>query len=1049
MSFENGSQHEIHGKLFESIIEPNTTYLDDIGIPDVPIEVIFDGTPVAMTSTTGNGTSVIDPFVDYGNGTFEFLLDFNKAAGEYELVLYFDGWPPTGGQIWKELTYKAVVYVNHPSIIDAEASPDTVTVGDALTISGSIADDTGWPITHVGLQVKLDNVLLGPSSDGVYLDDVRVTGASFFDDFEDDEGSVWTSYAAPGRGIGDQWERGVPTGSVGPIAPHSGASLFGTNLDGNYDRGAWSFLVTDDLDFTVDQEYKVSFYAWWSVYWVQDYCYLLVSDDGGQTWDEDNPLTFMGGSLIQVDWTYYEFDVSEYKGSDSVRFAFVFYSIDKTLDVRTDGSYSYIFLVPMSTTADRHRVSVIFTGFILFRAGQAHVDITVKRITHFEYGTNISRKIGYRNSPVQLLAYLKDNMDEVLSTNIRGAPYLYQALIYWDPTWAIDDGIGQKAGLPQTMEKDTGEVSVNFVVPWNQTLGPVNATFSFPGSDYYTAAQEADIYYVKAHTYILLPPTQDRNCYRNQDKEIRGDLRIVPEESIDPIEPGDPIGGEFVSAFWKFQPIGNRRTLHDGSFSYHYMVPSTHELGDVGVLFDYDGSSLFEPVTLLANYSVVSEVFITLEDQVVYKGSWAYINGTVEDDLGEGIAGVPIIIEWKRPPEIGRATSQADGTFSLQYYIEYEDKIGNISVIARFQGNEFYRANETAATYTIMINTILERRDRTFTVVRGQQIEIAAKLYEDWGGYRGVEAQREIVTLTIDGIVVGEKRTAFDGSVIFTVPIDSKLFEDGLVSVVLEFKGNDFYAGSWNITELFIGIFSIISFAEINVNGDPFDPVEDVIRRGDSFHGRVLVQDDNFQPLPGTPMTISFKPPGLRSSWQVIWTGFTDDRGYFDFNYILSKPTGGEISFKAETEGLPMDMVPILNITYVVPPVVTTTSIIDTIGNRDVIAGDELVLEVKVADPSRWDTENLTFSLVSPPDGVDISSNGTITWVPNDDQVGEHEITVWLYDKRESEASAIVITVSKDETGTSGGATSIPMALIVILVCIILGIILIAVFSNR
>ena len=230
VSFENGSMHEIHGKLFGISGIPNITYLDDIGIPDMPIEIEFDGTPVSLIGITGNGTTVIDPFIGTGNGTFQFVFDIDKPAGEYELKLIFDGTFPPELPQYDALTYRTVVYVNHPTVIDVDVTPTSVTVGDPVTVSGSLSDDTGLPITSVGLQVRLDDVLLGPTSAGVYLDDVRVTGADFFDDFEDDDGPVWSSYAVPGRGVADQWMRGSPVGSVGPLAPHSGSNLYGTNL---------------------------------------------------------------------------------------------------------------------------------------------------------------------------------------------------------------------------------------------------------------------------------------------------------------------------------------------------------------------------------------------------------------------------------------------------------------------------------------------------------------------------------------------------------------------------------------------------------------------------------------------------------------------------------------------------------------------------------------------------------------------------------------------------------------------------------------------------
>lgn len=906
VTFENGSQHEIHGKLFEAIIEENTTYFDDIGIPTVPIEVAFEGTPVAMTpAETGNNTTVIDPFIDTGNGTFQFLLDINQAAGEYELTVHFAGWPRTGEETYIPLEYTAIVYVNHPTLIDVDVNPESVTVGNAITISGSVADDTGRAITGVGLQVRFDNVLLGPTSDGFYLDDVKVTGADFFDNFEDEEAPEWNTYTAPGRGVGNQWMLGSPKGS-GPIAPHSGSNLYGTNLDRDYDRGAWSFLVTPRMNFTADQEYIMSFWAWWNVFWVEDYTYIMASVDGGTTWYEDDRMEFMG-SLKQNTFTYYEFNVTNYVGSDNVKFAFVFFSIDKTLDVRTDSTYSFQFLVPMATTADRHRVTGMFKGDLYFRQGSSWRDIDVKRIAHFEFELNATKKVGHRNNPVKLVAWLKDNMGDIPLMNIRGHAYFYQATIYWDKTWTIDDGIGERVGPPRTMDRDSGEVSINYVVDPDQILGPANVTFRFPGDDYYTSVQMTDIYYVKAEVYVSLPGKEELQGFRGQSLDIHGELRLVPDQSIDDPQLGDPVSGEFIKIFWNNQQIANRRSDFKGEFSVDYLIPSTHELGDVLVMFEYDGQSLYESVILYSNYTVVSESYITLVDQRVYKGEWVYINGTVKDDKSQPVANMPIYIIWKRAPEIGRATSKTDGTFSLQYYIEYEDKVGNISVIARFKGTKIYLANETTATFTVKVNTILERRDRTFNLIRGQQVQISGKLYEDWGGYRGVEVQREIVTLLIDEIVVSFKRTAFDGSVTFTAPIEPDKFSYGEVALVLDFNGTAFYEPSRNITQVVIKANSILTVSEFRVEGELFDPLLETVFKDQETYGRILLQDDNFQPIPNGNVTVYYKDEGQRARKRLVDSGLSDSQGFFEFNWTFQVNTIGNKTFIIEYEGLMMD----------------------------------------------------------------------------------------------------------------------------------------------
>ena len=933
VTFENGTQHEIHGKLFEKIVNPqNTTYLDDMGVPNATVHISFDGEPVPGVEP-GNVETRIEPFKEYPNGTFQFILDINRPTGEYELKLEFAGDPaPPAIPVWKSLTYIAIVYVSHPAVVRMDVSPSTQVVGRDISVSGSISDDMYDVIPNVPLQLWFDNELLGPTSDGVYLDDVKVQGAEFQDDFEEEGMGDWSTYTAPARGVGDQWEHGSPGTGYGPRAPHSGSQLWGTVLNGNYQRGAWSFLVTPRLNFTGTRTYTLSFWAWWSVYWNEDYAYVLASMDGGSTWDEAGAMKFMGTNLVSGDWTLLEYNVTKYVGSDNIKFAFVFYSVDKTLDVRTDATFGYVYTIPMGVEADRHRVTVIFGGNLLFKLGQGFKDINIKRIAHFEFEANASLKVGHRNNPVKISAKLVDNMGSVLKTNIRGIPYIYQVAIYWDKTWSIDDGDGEPVGPPRTMDRDSGFVSINYVVAWNQTLGPANVTFKFGGADYYTGVVQRDIYYVKANVYVSLPEKEQLRGYRGQILKIHGWLRTVADQSTEDQQVGDPVSGEFINIFWAAERIGSRRTWFDGSFEVEYMVPSTHDLGDVLVTFEYKGQSLYEPLTVFANYTIVSETFITIQDAKVYKGTWVWINGTMKDDKDQPVPNMPVYIIWKRAPEIGRATSKSDGTFALQYYIEFEDKVGNVSVIARFKGTKIFLANETTATYTVKVGTILQRRDRVMSVVRGEQAQFSGKLFEDWGGTKGIEVQREEMALLIDEILVNKKRTAFDGTVTFTAPIDPKIFSYGQVPLVLDFNGTEFFDGSRNVSKLVIKANSVISFTEVRVNGEIFDPLTETVKKNEEVYGRVLVQDDNFQPITNGNISVYYKEEGLRARKRLIKTGVTDESGYFDFNWTFQINTEGNKTFIAEYEGLTQDtflkaddqiILPSTgeyNVTYVVPP---------------------------------------------------------------------------------------------------------------------------------
>ncbi|NIP37102.1 MAG: hypothetical protein GWN18_19160, partial [Thermoplasmata archaeon] len=167
--------------------------------------------------------------------------------------------------------------------------------------------------------------------------------------------------------------------------------------------------------------------------------------------------------------------------------------------------------------------------------------------------------------------------------------------------------------------------------------------------------------------------------------------------------------------------------------------------------------------------------------------------------------------------------------------------------------------------------------------------------------------QREIVTLLIDEIVVSFKRTAFDGSVTFTAPIEPDKFSYGEVSLVLDFNGTEFYEPSRNVTQVVIKANSILTMSEFRVNGELFNPLEETVLKDQDTYGRILLQDDNFQPIVNGNVTVYYKDEGQRARKRLVDSGLTDTQGYFEFNWTFQVNTIGNKTFIVEYEGLMMD----------------------------------------------------------------------------------------------------------------------------------------------
>jgi hypothetical protein len=98
-----------------------------------------------------------------------------------------------------------------------------------------------------------------------------------------------------------------------------------------------------------------------------------------------------------------------------------------------------------------------------------------------------------------------------------------------------------------------------------------------------------------------------------------------------------------------------------------------------------------------------------------------------------------------------------------------------------------------------------------------------------------------------------------------------------------------------------------------------------------------------------------------------------------------------------------------------------------------------MVIEGIDADP--WDEINLSFRLVSGPEGMIISTNGTILWLPLRGQAGSHTITVTLSDGKNSTEKSFQVSVLKSSEKSDVAATgySIGWLVAIAIIGIIIG----------
>jgi len=169
-------------------------------------------------------------------------------------------------------------------------------------------------------------------------------------------------------------------------------------------------------------------------------------------------------------------------------------------------------------------------------------------------------------------------------------------------------------------------------------------------------------------------------------------------------------------------------------------------------------------------------------------------------------------------------------------------------------------------------------------------------------------------------------------------------------------------------------------------------------------------------------IVLSSGPAGMEiSNGVVIWTPRKNQVGTFE---VVIQATDGKTP-----------MVQRFNITVSPATVVNTAPAITAIGNKIMVAGTTLSVQVVATDAER---DVLSFNLISPPQGLAIDSTGLITWKPTDAQTGDYMIRFSVSDGKLSTPSSFNVTVKETTKGGKTGTTSgFPWWIIILAVVIV------------
>jgi hypothetical protein len=489
----------------------------------------------------------------------------------------------------------------------------------------------------------------------------------------------------------------------------------------------------------------------------------------------------------------------------------------------------------------------------------------------------------------------------------------YTVKVYWnarpsDPHSQLYT-VGTARPVNMTQDRWDGSLTIAYRVPNLQDLGPASVIFSFGGTQYYAPSEKTDLYNVMAHTMIIPPPADQRTVFRSTDVNLYGTLKIRPEESsLLNSQDGDPVQLSPMKVFW----AGNEQTSEnnkvftdlDGAFSMKYHVASTHSLGAVLVSFRFEGDSMLQPAGVDINYSVKAQTFIAFDNQTVMKGVPidTYIDGvkrlgiagTLRDDKGDAIAGVAVTLKRQRLGTEETLKSNlltgSDGVFVFPYTVRFEDRVGNLTLIASYAGDDRYTPSSNTTSYTVRVGTTIERIDLQTEVTRGGALDVQALLYEDWNGAPGYEIKFELMTIYLDDQPITNNLTDNGGQVSFHSIISART-QVGLRTITLFYNGSGSYLPTSNASAIFVMGRTIIGFEDVYPN--------ETLKQNKRLSGRVRLLDDAFIPLQNQTVTIFYTLD--RSSIDIenpdiekdkkdkqVAIANTDLQGYMSFNVTFT-----------------------------------------------------------------------------------------------------------------------------------------------------------------
>jgi predicted transcriptional regulator len=845
----------------EEGLEPFPATLQDRVAIDVTGQVV-DGnyTPIWQDPFSNNAIGDTEVHWSFGdepdrshtepvdtNGIFHFVL-IPKAEGPATktLRLWFDG---KSDGLYGIPIYPAVKEVYEVSIasmieMSVNVMQDRVVAGGLASVSGKIVDHTGQPVPDEGVIPYFNGepVFLNPST-GVKIDNL------FFGPLSENFDLGPGQFEAGGRGT--QWK--TATGSC--------------DMGNGYEYETDAHILSPAVDLTGFSNVMLQF----------DYIYdapdadeftVELSTDGGSTW----PVVFEPGrtaswktySIGMTDVATSDFGTVPVAGQENVLLRARFHSTGTPMVSDEKGGFVFTLEIDEMTEPGDFILTAVHPATTSYSRIQASdpVRVTRRPVLDIDAGDM------YRNEPSEILVRLTDG-NQPLPEYMNGKKQQVVVSGYLT-TGGNDVFLGEKP-----LDK-FGMAVFGYKPDRAAGLGSSRIVFSFPGNDYYEAAEAETSIWIKAHTALEITSPTTASVLTGSSFEIEGRLTVVLSESVD-TRNRDPVGGRTVKIS-VCDPCNqiNVETNTSGVFRTTYAPADGFNPGSLRMTATFDGDFTHAPSTTSVDFSVLEATFIEAQPITVDKGDNAVIKGKLMSTSGP-MAGEKVGIYIGGYLYRNVETDEA-GNFAGSYNIPWESDLGPRKIKIVYAGRDGFWSSEKSIDMTVTASTTISLEQDPVEGVPGGTAILRGHLSEQWESGPGVPVGSALVEITLhDGDRV-QVITGPEGkfSYIYDIPVDMDHGRHSIgISVV---DAGDHLAPSQTGLSLDITVGTNIRFGSIT---------ETSTHVNDVTMATVELSTTTGEPLANEPVTVFYE---YNNSEAIVFQGFTRSDGTTEFPVTFQEP---------------------------------------------------------------------------------------------------------------------------------------------------------------